>query len=56
LEPNAGVIVTSISNKSKLYLTGGFGKGNTLLVNSTIIYDPSTNGWTTVPNTLSFYA
>ncbi|CAO3592408.1 unnamed protein product [Absidia cylindrospora] len=56
LEPNAGVIATSISNKTKLYLTGGFGESNTLLVNSTIIYDPSTNDWTTVPNTLPFYA
>ncbi|CAO3588703.1 unnamed protein product [Absidia cylindrospora] len=56
LELRAHVTVTSISNKKKLCLTGGFTEKNTLLVNSTTIYDPSTNDWTTVPNTLPFYA
>lgn len=56
LEPNSGVAVASISNSTKLILSGGFGKNNTILTNSTTIYDPQTDTWTAVHNTLPYYA
>lgn len=49
-------MVTSISNGAKLLLSGGFGKNNTILANSTTIYDPQTDAWTAVPNNLPYYA
>ncbi|KAI8339382.1 hypothetical protein BC941DRAFT_420353 [Chlamydoabsidia padenii] len=56
LEPNAGLQVASINNKTRLLISGGFGRNNTVLTNSTIIYDPQSKTWTNVPNTLPYYA